>query len=329
MLKLSNQLLLLLLIIMVLMNCSVNAQPAPEPMFTITIIDTGIDMKNSELTKFLWTNPGELGQDKNGKNKATNGKDDDDNGFVDDLHGWNFFDNSKDLQDNHGHGTHIAGIILTELKKLKIENQFRFQILKYFDSETPSLGLLRASNRSFEYAVINGTQLVNYSGGGYEPNKDEEKWIQLLKQKHIPLIAAVGNQNVNTDLNPFFPASYNHENIFAIGAADQTQVAADFSNYGNRFLDFISPGVKIESFGLNGTKTKLSGTSQSTATATALIAYLIFQERGPIHWPDLKKTIKSLRQISITKKKSGNPKFLDTQFIKKFKTSAVDAFGEP
>lgn len=295
----------------------------------ITIIDTGIDLKNKELVKRLWKNPGESGVDVNGKDRSTNGIDDDGNGFVDDLHGWNFFNNTKNIQDHHGHGTHIAGIIYKELKKLKLENQVRFQILKYYDSETPSMGLLGASNQSLQYALNHGTQLVNYSGGGYEPNKDEEKLIGLLKQKNIPLIAAVGNQNLNTDLNPFYPASYGQENIFAIGAATQKQTPAPFSNYGLRVLDFLTPGVQIESDGLDGTKTNLSGTSQSTATASALVAYLMFQENGQTNWTELKQKLKSLRNLSLAKNKKGNKNYVDVPFIQKYKTTNVDAFGEP
>jgi subtilisin family serine protease len=329
----SNLIALTLLTILSLAAAEANTEPTyfekDDEKFIITIIDTGVDLKNKDLMKQLWTNTGEMGVDAKGRSKSSNGLDDDGNGFVDDIHGWNFFDNTGNLQDNHGHGTHIAGIIFNQLKKLKIENKFQFQIVKYFDSDTPSQGLLKASNRSFQYALENHSQLINYSGGGYEANKEENKLIQLLKQKNIPIVAAMGNQNLNTDLSPFYPASYGLDNIFAIGAAQASQATAIFSNYGSLFMDFLTPGVQIESYGLNGAKTYLSGTSQSTANASALIAYLIFQENGPMHWSELKKKIKNLRLISLANTKKGNPLFVDTPFIQKFKTSAVDAFGEP
>lgn len=302
------------------------AEKVEKSKFIISIIDTGIDLSNEDLKKQLWQNIGETGLDSQGKNKSTNGLDDDQNGYVDDLYGWNFFNNSNQLQDNHGHGTHIAGIIYNELKKLKIENHFSFQILKYYDSDRPSTGLIQASNRSLQYALNNNSQLINYSGGGYEPNKDEQKWIQKLQEKNIPLVAALGNQSLNTDLNPFFPASYHLENIFAIGAAQKNQKAATFSNYG-KTLDFLTPGVEIKSEGLNKTKALLSGTSQSTATATALIAYMIFQQT-PTNWKNIKETLKSLRQITTQKQKTENPIYLDTTYIQKHKTTATTAFGE-
>ncbi len=325
---------LALLVILILdyvinLNAAESGSLAHPKKFIITIIDTGIDLNNKTLSNLLWTNPGETGLDAKNRDKANNQIDDDGNGFIDDVHGWNFYDNSNTIQDRHGHGTHIAGIIYNELKKLKLEKQFCFQVVKYYDSDAASSGVLRASNKSFQYALENNSQLINYSGGGYEFSKDEEALVQKLKQNNIPLVAALGNQSLNTDLNPFYPASYGFDNVFAIGAAERSQLSAKFSNYGHRFLDFLTPGVQIESFGLNDTKTFLSGTSQSTATATALIAYLIFQEKGPIKWKDLKSTIKNLRSISHAKHEKENPAYIDITFISKHKTSAVDAFGDP
>lgn len=300
-----------------------------ESRFVITIIDTGIDLKNETLKKQLCLNAGETGLDKNGNDKSMNGVDDDGNGYADDLHGWSFFDESKNLQDHHGHGTHIAGIVYEDLKQLKLEAEFCFRILKYYDSDEPANNLLKASNDSFRYALENGAGLINYSGGGYTYNKDEIRLIQKLADKNVPVVAAMGNQKLNTDEMPFFPASYNLENIFAIAAADANQAMANFSNFGKKRLDFLAPGVLVKSFGLNNSKTFLSGTSQATAKVSALIAYLMYQEKGKTSWPELKKNVKNLRAFYLAKKQKGNPLFVDTAFVQKFKTSAVDAFGEP
>lgn len=300
-----------------------------EMRFVITVIDTGIDMKNETLKKHLCVNTGETGIDKDGQDKATNGIDDDGNGFVDDLHGWSFFDDSKNIQDHHGHGTHIAGILLKELTIMKLDSKFCFQVLKYYDSDEPSSNLLKASNDSFKYALENRSRLVNYSGGGYSANKEEIKWIQELASKKIPVIAAMGNHKLNTDSNPFYPASYDKENIFAVAAADANQLMATFSNYGKKRFDFLAPGVSIESYGLNNSRTFLSGTSQATAKVSALVAYLMYQEITITDWKELKTNLKNLRAVYANKKQKENPIFVDTPYIQKFKTSAVDAFGEP
>lgn len=314
------------------MLVSITAFAEKPKLFIITIVDTGIDLKNKELVKYLWTNPGETGLDKNGKPKSNNKIDDDGNGLIDDTHGWNFYEGTSDLQDHHGHGTHIAGIILNELKKLKIEKHFRFQILKYFDSEKNSLGLMKASNRSIQYAIEHQSQLINYSGGGYEANQEEERLMKELKRKNIPLVAAVGNQNLNTDQNPFYPSSYDYDNIFAIGAAGASQSQASFSNHGKKHLDFLTPGVSIESYGLNDTRAYLSGTSQSTAAATAMIAYIaLLQDGQNAQWTEIKTKLKSLRALSVLKnqRKDQNPNFIDIPFIQRHKTAEADAFGDP
>lgn len=287
--------------------------------FVITIIDTGIDLKNETLRKQLCVRSEAPG----------NGKDDDGNGFVDDVHGWSFFDDSNDIQDHHGHGTHIAGIIYEELKTMKLESRFCFQVLKYYDSDEPASNLLTASNDAFKYALNNGSQLVNYSGGGYAANNTELKWIRELGKKNVAVVAAMGNQKVNTDLIPFYPASYSLENIFAIGAAEGSQNMAAFSNYGKKRFDFLAPGVLVESMGLNNSRAYISGTSQATAKVCAIIAYLIFQESGPAKWAELKGMVRGFRAVYVAKKSKGNPLFVEAGFIQKYKTSSVDAFGEP
>lgn len=96
----------------------------------VAVIDTGCDVHHPDLQNNIWTNPGETGLDENGNNKATNGIDDDGNGLVDDFQGWNFVNNSPDVMDEHGHGTHIAGVISG---KTGVAPGVSLMILKYFD----------------------------------------------------------------------------------------------------------------------------------------------------------------------------------------------------
>ncbi|MBL7543487.1 MAG: S8 family serine peptidase [Bdellovibrionaceae bacterium] len=315
--------------ILVLLQLLLAHKVQAETRFVISIIDTGIDLKNETLKKQLCRNEGEMGRDKNGNPKSTNGMDDDGNGYIDDLHGWSFFDKSNDLQDQHGHGTHVAGIIYQELKQLKLENEFCFQVLKYYNSETYSPHLLQASNQSLKYAALNKSQLINYSGGGYAANKEEEFWLRQLAHKNIPVMAAMGNQTLDTDQFPFYPAGYDLENVFAIAAATPEQTRAPFSNYGKRKFDFMAPGVHIKAFGLNNSQAYLSGTSQATAKASAMVAYLVYQNQNTFDWKDLKTNLKNWRQIYSRLNKKENPEFLDSGFIQKYKTTQVDAFGEP
>src|ERR1700677_2290419 len=80
----------------------------------VAVIDTGVDPSHPDLKNNLWVNKGETGKDKNGRDRSTNHIDDDGNGFIDDVHGWNFAGDNNNLMDTHGHGTHIAGIIGAE-----------------------------------------------------------------------------------------------------------------------------------------------------------------------------------------------------------------------
>ena len=105
----------------------------------VAVIDTGCDVHHPELLHNIWQNPGESGIDENGMPKGNNGIDDDDNGFVDDVHGWNFAEHSNDLTDEHGHGTHIAGIIGAErldgVSSSGVAPDVSLMILKYYDTQ--------------------------------------------------------------------------------------------------------------------------------------------------------------------------------------------------
>ena len=108
----------------------------------VAIIDTGCDVHHEDLANNIWTNPGESGLDSQGRDKSHNGIDDDGNGFIDDVHGWNFVANNGDLSDNHGHGTHIAGIVGAEGGNNKgiigIAPKVSLMILKYYEPKTPT-----------------------------------------------------------------------------------------------------------------------------------------------------------------------------------------------
>ena len=136
----------------------------------VAIIDTGIDAKHPALRDNLWINPGEDGFDKRGHSKRNNGIDDDHNGYVDDVHGWNFSGGNNDLTDTHGHGTHIAGII--GAKKINdklphgVAENVSLMVLKYYDPKTGGEDNLQNSVQAILYAVRMKAQIINYSGGG-------------------------------------------------------------------------------------------------------------------------------------------------------------------
>ncbi|RYF38778.1 MAG: serine protease/subtilase, partial [Cytophagaceae bacterium] len=148
----------------------------------VAVIDTGADIRHEDLDSNIWVNPGETGVDSKGRNKATNGIDDDGNGFVDDVHGWNFVSNNPILTDNHGHGTHIACIIGAKAGNGKgisgISPDVSLMILKYYDPKVAGTDNLRNTVASIKYAVKMGANIINYSGGGTEFSQEEHDAVK-------------------------------------------------------------------------------------------------------------------------------------------------------
>src|SRR5690606_16720385 len=209
------------------------------------VIDTGIDVAHPDLKANLWVNPGESGLDKNGNDKATNGLDDDGNGFRDDVHGWNFVANDDDLADNHGHGTHIAGIIGAEggngVGISGISPKVSLMTLKYYDPKAPGLNNLMNTVKAIRYATKMGAHIINYSGGGLEPSEEERKAVAEANQKGILVVAAAGNEKSNSDIHAYFPADYPLPNIISITAIDKEKNVLPSSNYGQHSVDLAPP----------------------------------------------------------------------------------------
>lgn len=245
-----------------------------ENKILISVIDTGIDLKNKEIKKHLWKNPGETGLDSQQKDKESNGIDDDHNGFVDDVHGWNFVDNSNDVQDYHGHGTHIVSIILDILKKTGFEQNIQIQVVKYYHTDDDTHNILKASNKSFAYAQQFSPFLVNYSGGGYAPSREEKQILEGFDKNKTLIIAASGNQKNNNDSSPYFPASYKLDNLIAVGSVSSARAPSKFTNYGKSSVNVFTQGEQVPAITLGNKIVKLSGTSQATAKLSAFAVYL-------------------------------------------------------
>lgn len=247
----------------------------------VAIIDTGADTLHDEIKNFIWTNEGETGLDFLGNDKSKNGIDDDSNGFVDDIHGWNFIKNNNDVSDEIGHGTHVTGIIKKEFQrhsqKTKTSRSIRLMILKYYDSQASGNENLKNSNQAIAYANKMGAHVINYSGGGSEPSIQERLMIQESAKNKILFVAAAGNNNANTEIEKYYPANYPIENIISVAATNNQGELVQFSNYGNQ-IDVAAPGKLILSALPNKKYGFMSGTSQATAYVSGIIAYLLSVE---------------------------------------------------
>jgi len=248
----------------------------------VAIVDTGIDTNHPDLKNNLWRNPGESGKDKNGKDKAFNGIDDDKNGYVDDVHGWNFVHGNHQLKDNHGHGTHIAGIVGAEggnnYGVTGVAPKVSLMILKYFDPKSASNNLVNTI-KAFDYAVRMNAHVINYSGGGLEFSKKEFMAVKRAEQKGILFVAAAGNERTNSDFNKYYPADYDLDNIISVTAINPTQRVLSSSNYGVNTVDIAAPGENIYSTLPDKSFGPMTGTSQATAFVSGVAALLMSHNR--------------------------------------------------
>jgi thermitase len=279
---------------------------APKKELVVAIIDTGLDIKNEFFAYKIWINNGEVGLDNQGKDKRFNNVDDDQNGFIDDVHGWNFADKSPDIIDENGHGTHVGALILgfnlndsarASINKINLREaipgndiNLRIMILKYHNSKTPSENTIKFSTQAIKYAVQMGADIINFSGGGFGFDEDEASAIHLAFTKGILLFCASGNENVNTDRIGFYPASYKFENIVSVGAIDESNNFLKSSNFGKKTVHILAYGNNVQSYGLESKITKMSGTSQATAIATNhfIKSYLNFKYSASITTLDYK-----------------------------------------
>ena len=228
----------------------------------VAVIDTGIDVNHPDLKANIWKNPKEI---------PGNNIDDDGNGFVDDIHGWNFVKNNNKVNDTHGHGTHIAGIIGAEggngIGLSGVAPQVSLMALKYYSPNDNGKNNLNNTVKAIEYAVKNGAHIINYSGGGLEGNEKEKKAIQMAEAKGILFVAAAGNEKSNMDKKKYYPASYQLKNILPVTATDPSDKVLKSSNWG-KTVHKSAPGIDILSTLPGGKYGRMTGTSQATAVAT-------------------------------------------------------------
>jgi subtilisin family serine protease/subtilisin-like proprotein convertase family protein len=231
----------------------------------VAVIDTGVDYNHPDLAANIWTNPGEI---------PNNGLDDDSNGFVDDVHGYDFANNDGNPFDDNGHGTHVSGTIgavgNNAIGVAGVIWDVQIMAVKFLDAGGG--GTLADAVRAVNYAVANGALISNNSWGGggfYQALYDAI--ANAGAQGHI-FVAAAGNNSSNNDAFPAYPASYNLDNIIAVAATDDDDLLAYFSNYGATSVDLGAPGVDIYSTLPNNGYGYLSGTSMATPHVTGVVA---------------------------------------------------------
>lgn len=207
----------------------------------VAVIDTGIDYNHTDLAANMWKNPGEI---------PGNGIDDDNNGYIDDVYGYDFGAGDADpMDDLIGHGTHVAGIIggvgNNGLGICGANWTVKLMALKIADNNG---GLsLAAAVEAIEYAWKMGARVSNNSWGGYGYSQVLYDAIKVAGESDHLFIAAAANDSLDNDTTPAYPASYDLDNIVAVAATDRKDALANFSNYGLTTVDLGAPGVDVVS----------------------------------------------------------------------------------
>jgi subtilisin family serine protease len=219
-------------------------RPAPAEV-VVGVLDTGVDIAHPDLAANIWTNPGEI---------PGNATDDDGNGYVDDVHGYNFKGGTATVTDSGDHGTHVAGTIAAvgknQLGVIGIEP--RAKILPLQASSDGDYIDTASALAAYSYAIAlkqSGVNIVaiNASFTGPDFSTIEGNAIAALRDNGIILCAAAGNEATNNDSEPSYPANYSTTNIISVAALDQINGLASFSNYGATSVDLAAPGENIYS----------------------------------------------------------------------------------
>ncbi len=239
-------------------NTTVGARNGP----IVAVLDTGADIRHPDLAANLWTNTGEI---------PGNGIDDDGNGVVDDVHGYNATANNGDLTDYHKHGTHTAGTIGAVGNNgqgvVGVNWEARIMPIRIFDEEgrTDVASIVKG----LKYADRMGARITSNSWGGTLENRALEEAFQNSPALHI---AAAGNSGIDNDRIPHYPSSYPMDNMVSVAATDKRDRLTNFSNYGATSVDLAAPGAGIKSTVPGGGYASMNGTSMACPHVTGVAA---------------------------------------------------------
>ena len=260
----------------------------------VAVIDDGVDFTQPDLAGQAWVNPGESG--------GVTGVDDDGNGHIDDMNGWDFCHNDKTVHDVNDdfHGTHVAGTIAAKLDGsgiVGVAPGVSIMALKFLGDDD-ACGWDYQAIDAIAYAKSFGVRISNNSWGGF-PTGNDSALYNAIANSGMLFVTSAGNNGVNDDSSPIrsIPASFDLPNILTVAAVDNQGFLADFSNYGPTSVDVSAPGVDIASTfpaydGEAAGHVYLSGTSMASPHVAGIAAVLGGQVPGLLGSPtDLKARI--------------------------------------
>jgi hypothetical protein len=265
----------------------------PQGEIILAIIDSGLELNHPDVDRsVLWVNPGESGLDAEGRDKRTNGVDDDGNGYVDDVHGWNFVRNSPDVNDDHYHGTHVGGLLCAPADNGRgiagACSGVKIMLVKIF-----GLGNTLSSEqiaRAIRYAVDNGARVLTNSYGSPSFTQAMKEAIAYSAQKGVLFVCSSGNSRKNMDLpdEQDYPSCYGIENQLVVGATNNRDLST-FCNFGS-MVELAAPGENMFSLFPKGQYRSFSGTSQA-CPLVAGAATMVWMQHPAWTWRQVKQAL--------------------------------------
>lgn len=253
----------------------------------VAVIDSGVDLEHIDLEDAIAINEAEI---------PGNGIDDDNNGFVDDYKGWDFYDNDSVVSDPASHGTHVAGIISAK-HWIDVESNEDLTSSRDVFGVAPEAkilpirflgprgdGNLSAAIAAVEYAAQQGADIINASWGGTQCSQILNNKIIELKARGIVFVTASGNESYNVDSIPVYPGAVNSANLINVAATTSNGPLASFSNKGVSTVHVGAPGVNILSTVPGDRLSVMSGTSMAAPIVSGLAA--LIKSKLPLATPE-------------------------------------------
>ncbi|AZZ37233.1 serine protease [Bdellovibrio sp. qaytius] len=213
--------------------------PASATKTIVAVVDTGLDIHHAVFadSNAVYQNLAEL--------NGLPGVDDDGNGYIDDVNGWNFVDNSPNMYDDADHGTHVSGLILgtgQDIWQVPVrESKVRIMPLKFLNGS--GSGSTANAINAIYYAVNNGAKVINNSWGGGSYSRALLDAYKYAYDHDVVLVTAAGNSNDNLNSSPTYPANFDTPSNLTVGASTASDRRASFSNYSSTYVNIFAPGT--------------------------------------------------------------------------------------
>ena len=242
--------------------------PAAGTTVLVAVTDTGVDYTHPDLAANIWNNPGEI---------AGDNQDNDDNGYIDDVYGYDFADADANPMDSGSHGTHVAGTIAAVYNNgvgvSGVAREARLMVLKTFGDD--GVAWSSDSVTAINYAIQNGAKVINASWGSYSYNPALEDAIRDASDAGVVFVASAGNDNNNNDIRKHYPDGYDLPNVIGVVASDRFDARAGFSNYGVATNHLGAPGSEIYSTTPANTYEYKNGTSMAAPHVSGAVAVIL------------------------------------------------------